>query len=158
MYIVLSCVLYTLIKNYVWIEYLLFQSKKLSGISSNPIFKDTGFKLLLGISIPELLLNLLSCHGFMKKPNSRVILNRWSRRINTYLSKGFSNIEQNTKQLSLIPNEVKMRTNLVDQLKSDYFMVKNEAISAKSKTITELHIQKICIWLTKRTFRGINRM
>ena len=71
----------------------------------------------------------------MKKPNSTVIVNFQSRLINNYLSKVFSIIEQNTKQLSLIPNNVKLRINLIGQMKTDYIMVKNEAISAVANTI-----------------------
>ena len=85
LYIVLSCVVYTLIYNYVCIDYLSCQSKTLSGISNNPTFKDTSFNLILGIGIPELLLNLLSCHGFMMNSNSTVILNCQSRLIENYL-------------------------------------------------------------------------
>ena len=86
-YIVLSCVVYTLIDNYVCIEYLSCQSKKLSTITSKKTFEQTRFNILLGIGIPELLLNLVSCHGLMKKFNSTVILNLRSRLINSYLSK-----------------------------------------------------------------------
>ena len=72
---ILSCVLYTLIYNYVSIAYLSCQSKTLSDISINPIFKDTSFNTLLSIGILELLLNLVYCHRFMMKPNSTVVLN-----------------------------------------------------------------------------------
>ena len=51
-YILLSCVVYTLIDNYVFIDYMPFQSKTLIDISSNPKFKDTIFNLLLSIGIP----------------------------------------------------------------------------------------------------------
>ena len=74
-YRVLSCVVYTLIHNYVCIYYLSCQPKTLCGISKNPTFKEKYFNLLLGIGIPELLLNLVSCHGFMLKSRSTVILN-----------------------------------------------------------------------------------
>ena len=66
-YRVLSCVLYSIIENYVCIDYLSCQSKTLSTIYSNRIFKQTSFNILLGIGIPELLLNLVPCHGFMEK-------------------------------------------------------------------------------------------
>ena len=122
-YIVLSSIVYTLIDNYVYIDYLSCQSKKLCDISSNPIFEERSFNLLLGIGIPELLLNLVSCHGFTKKSNSTVTLNCQSRLIKNYLSKGFFVIKQGSKQLSLIPNDLRLRTNLVDQLETDYFMV-----------------------------------
>ena len=133
---------YTLIENYVCIDYLSCQSKTLSEILCNPKFKDTSFNILIGIGIPELLLNLVSCHGFIKKPNSNVILNCRSRLINNDLSKGLSIIEQNTKQLSFIPNDVKLIIHLIDQLKIDYVMVKNKTIYAIANTIKKLNIQK----------------
>ena len=44
-HILLSCVIYTLIDNYVRIDYLLCQSKKTSDISSNTTFKKTSFNI-----------------------------------------------------------------------------------------------------------------
>ena len=142
LYIVLSCVVYNLTENYVCIDCLSCQSKILSNISSNPTFKDKGFNLLLGIWTPNFLLNLVSCNGFTKKPNSTVILNCQSRLINNYLSKGLPIIEQNKNQLSLITNDVKLIVNLIDQLEIYYVMVKNEAIYAVANTMKQLHIHK----------------
>ena len=71
-----------------------------------------------------------------------MILNFRTCLINNDLSKGFSIIEQNQKQLSLLPNSVKLRINLIDKLNTDYVMVKNIAIYAVSNTIKKLHIQK----------------
>ena len=51
-YRMLICVVYSLIENYVCIDYLLCQSKTLSIISSNIIFKQTSFNISLGIGIP----------------------------------------------------------------------------------------------------------
>ena len=70
----LSGVLYSVIENYVCNNYLCCHSKKLSVISSDKIFGEASYNELLGIGIPEVLMNLVSCHGFMKKPNSTVIL------------------------------------------------------------------------------------
>ena len=64
---VLSCVVYTLIDNYVCIDYLPCQSKTLCDISKNKTFKEMTFNLLFGIGITELLLNLVSFHVFMLK-------------------------------------------------------------------------------------------
>ena len=97
-YRVLICVVNYLIDSYVCIDYLFFQSKTLSSISSKPTFEQTSFNILLGIGIPELLLNLVSCHGFMKKPNSTVILNFRSCLVNNYLAKGFYIIERDSKE------------------------------------------------------------
>ena len=74
-YTVLSCVVYSLIYNYICIDYLSYQSKTLLSISSKPTSEQTSFNILLGLEIPELLLNLVSCHGFTKKPDSTVTLN-----------------------------------------------------------------------------------
>ena len=96
-YRVLGCVVYNIIDNYVCIYYLACQSKTLCDISSNPTFKETTLNLLLGIDIPELLLDLVSCYCFMTKSNSDVILNCQSGLIKNYLSKLLSNIQQGSK-------------------------------------------------------------
>ena len=51
-YRLLSFVVYSLIDNYVCIDYLPFQSKTLSSISSKPTFEQKSFNILLGIGIP----------------------------------------------------------------------------------------------------------
>ena len=142
LFIVLSFVVFTLIENYYCIDYLSCKSKTLCDISNNKNFKENSLNLLLGVGIPELLLKLLSCNEFMLKSNSTVILNCRSRRINNYLSKGFSIINRGSKQLKLIPNDLILRINIVDQLKTDYFMVKNDTLSAIANTIKPLHIHE----------------
>ena len=47
------------------------------------------YNILPGISIPELLLNFVSCDGFMEKPNSHVILNFRYILVNKDLEKWF---------------------------------------------------------------------
>ena len=74
MFRVLSCVLYYVIENYFCIEYLCCQSKPLSVICYDKMFASTSYNELPGIGIPEVLMNLISCHGFMKKTDSTVIL------------------------------------------------------------------------------------
>ena len=72
------------------------------------MFKQESFNILIGIGIPEVLLNLVSCHGFMEKLNSNIILNLWSRLVNYYLAKAFFISENNSKQLSILTNDVKL--------------------------------------------------
>ena len=71
---VLSCVIYSVIDNYFCMDYLCCHYKELSVISSNEISEEVSYNGLLGIVIPESFKNLVSCHGFTKKPNSTVIL------------------------------------------------------------------------------------
>ena len=76
-YRLLSCVIYTIIKK-ICIDYLARQSKQLSEI---PVCSgggckhgDKSFDKILGIGIPYLLMNLISCGGFLRNINSIVIL------------------------------------------------------------------------------------
>ena len=77
-YRVLSCVIYTIINHCVCIDYLSCQSKTLSEISvgSGGISQhgDKRFGRILGIGIPDLLMNLMSCRGYLKNINYVVIL------------------------------------------------------------------------------------
>ena len=128
MYRVLICVVYSLIDNYICIEYLQCQPKTLRSISSKPTFEKTSFNILIGIGIPELLLKLVSCHGLMEKPNSTVILNYQYRLVNNHLEKGFYIIKKELNQESMPPNDLKLRINVIDQMDTDSVMAKKNAI------------------------------
>ena len=51
LYRVLSCVLYSIIYNYICIDYLCFQSKTLNSIYYDKIFEKASYNILLGIGI-----------------------------------------------------------------------------------------------------------
>ena len=123
---VLSCVLYYITNNYVCIDYLSCQSKNLISIYSNIIFEQTGYNILLGIGTPEVLLNLVSFHGFKEKPNSTVVLNWLSCLANNYLAKGLFIIENNSKQLSSFLNYAKLRIHAIEQIETDFVMKKTQ--------------------------------
>ena len=137
LYRVLNFVVYTFMDNYICIDYLLCQSKNLFFISCNPTFEDIIFNILLGIDIAVLLLNIVSCHELTKNTISNVILNWLTCLIKNCLSKWLSVIEQNTKQLNFLPNDTKMRINMINQLDTYYVTVKNKAFYAVENTIKE---------------------
>ena len=110
-------------------------------MSSNRTFKQTSFNILLGVVIPELLLNLVSCHGFMEKPNSNFILNFRYRLVNNFLAKGLFIIDWGSKHSSMHPNDVKLRIHVIEQLETDFVMEKNKAISSVANTMNKLHSQ-----------------
>ena len=94
----------------------------------------------------------------MKKPNSTGILYFGSRLINNYLVKEFFIIEKGTNQLSLLPNDVRLRINLNNQLDTDFYMTKNKAIYAVAKTIKQLHFQKDMHMIYKQDlYKEINK-
>ena len=57
-----------MISNYFYIDYLDYESKELIElpVGSGGGFKheDKSYYKILGIGIPDLLMNLMSCHGF----------------------------------------------------------------------------------------------
>ena len=66
----LSCVIYTIIDKYVCIEYLGTEKKKRSdlkiGFTMSSKHDGMDYNNLFGIGIPDILLNVLSCHGFKR--------------------------------------------------------------------------------------------
>ena len=55
--------------------------------------------------------------------------------MNNYLEKVFYNIEKDSKREYMLPNDVKLRINVIDQLDTDFVMLKNKAISSVTNTI-----------------------
>ena len=75
---VLSCSIYTIISNYVYIYYLASELEKLSEIivsyEGGFKHKNKSYDKILGIGIPDFLMNLMSCHGVLKNVNPISIL------------------------------------------------------------------------------------
>ena len=94
---VLSCVIYTIINNYVCIDILACESKKLSELNfgCRGILKHTNknYDTILGIGIPDLSMNFMSCHGFLKEKHYVVVLKCPKRMLEKYFSKGFTLLE-----------------------------------------------------------------
>ena len=93
MFRVLSYVIYTIISKYVCIDYLGSYKSKWSGLHLGGTGKykhyDTDYNNVLGIGIPDLLLNLLSCHVFSKNDEYVVILKCPLWMSEYYFKKGF---------------------------------------------------------------------
>ena len=141
---VLSCVIYTIISNYVCIDYLGSESKKLSelALGSGGGFKheEKSHDKILGIGIPDLLMNLMSCHGFLKNKNPVVILKFPKRMLEYYFSKGFTILECNYNNLAKLPNEVKQIIHAEDTDNSDKVMICSTTIPSTSNTLKNLAV------------------
>ena len=61
----------------------------------------------MGIGIPDLLMNLMSCNSFLRNKYSVVILKFPNRTFEYYLSKGFIYFDCNKSNLEKLPSEVK---------------------------------------------------
>ena len=61
--------------------------------------------------------------------------------VNNYFSKEFFIIENESKQLSVLPNDVKLIIHKIDQLEIDFFMEKDTEISSVANNINKFHIK-----------------
>ena len=66
--------------------------------------RDKCFDRILGIGIPDLFMNLMSCHCFFKNINYVVILKCPKNMLEYYFSKGFAILEYNVNNLVKLLN------------------------------------------------------
>ena len=70
--------------------------------------------------------------------------------MNDYLSEGFYIIENYSKQKCIVPNDVKLNTNVIDQLDTYFFMGKKNAIFSVANTIKITYSEKYAFNLQTR--------
>ena len=97
MFKVLSFFVYTIIDKYVCIDYLCTINKRLSELKIvNTLItrhEDKDYNNLFGIGIPDILMNMLSCQGFINNNDSIVILKCPNRMSQYYFNKGFTQLK-----------------------------------------------------------------
>ena len=127
MFRVLSCVIYTIIRKYVLIDYLGSEKSKLSdlrlGITERYKHLDKDYDNVLGIGIPDLLLIFLSCRGFSKKSESVVILKCLHRMSEYYFNKGLVIFDCDEVNLKRLPSQVKDRVGAEVSVDPDLVMM-----------------------------------
>ena len=72
--------------------------------------------------------------------------------MNNYLEKGFFINEKESKQLTILPDDVKLRIRAVDQLETYFFMENNTEIFSVVNTIKIFHIQYYFHLIYKQNF------
>ena len=139
---VLSCVIYTIISKYVYIDSLGSEKSKLSylclGVTGRYKYLDKNYDNVLGFVIPDLLLNLLSCQGFLKNNGSVVILKCPHRMFEYYFNKGFIIFIYDENNLKRLPSEVKYRVGAEITVNSDKIMICSTTITSISNTLKNL--------------------
>ena len=107
---VLSCIIYIIISNYVCIDYLGYQ-RKIKCTTSWFCWElktcKKSYDNVLGIGIPDLLMNLMSCHGFLKNKDYVFILKFSNRMFEYCFSKGFIHFDCKKISLEKLPSDVK---------------------------------------------------
>ena len=105
-------------------------------------YGDKSFDVILGIGIPDLLMKLMSCHGFLKNINSVVILKCPKSMLEYYFLKGLTILECNYNNLAKLPNDIKQRTHVEETDNSDKFMTCINIILSTSNTLKNLVVNK----------------
>ena len=105
----LSSVVYCIINNYGCADYLCCHKNKLH--VANKGFENTTYNDISGIGIPELLMNIISCRGFVNNTKSDAILSYRSKLVDYCLSKGFVIFENNSSALRNVPLHAKQKNN-----------------------------------------------
>ena len=104
-----------------------FWIKKISelGLGSGGGYKheEKSYEKISGIGIPDLLMNLMSCYGFLKNGDSVVILKFPKRKFEYYFSKLFTYFYCTIINLAKLPSEVKDRFYAEETDNSDKVMI-----------------------------------
>ena len=84
---VLSSIVYCIMYNLICVDYLCCTKTKLCIVSKGQLFENRTYNSVSGIGIPEILMNIISCRGFLNNTQSDVILSCRSKSVDYYLQK-----------------------------------------------------------------------
>ena len=90
---------------------------------------------VLGFGIPDLLLNFLSCQGFLENNGYVVILKFPNRMFEYYFNKGFIIFDCDENKLKSLPSEVRDRVGEDATTNSDKVMICSTNIPSTSNTL-----------------------
>ena len=119
---VLGVVVYCFNDQYVFVDYLCIQIEAKFSLNHRE-FGDTSFYELSGIGIPEILLNIVSCYGYIKDENSTLILTWKGKLVSYYLSNVFVIIEKDYHAFNNVPQMVQSRIDAINMYESDSIMI-----------------------------------
>ena len=93
------------------------------------------YENLFGIGIPDILLNMLSCHGFLNRNESIVILKCYNRMSEYCFNKGFIQLTCDEDHLNKLPKLVQQRVGSESKVNSDLVMLCKTTIISTSNTL-----------------------
>ena len=117
--------------------------------SELPVGSEGGYKheeniydKILGIGIPDQLMNLMSCHGFLRNKDPVVVIKFPKSMFKYYFSKGFTYFDCSIINLGKLPTEVKQIIHAEDTENSDKVMICSTTITSTSNTLKNLAVNK----------------
>ena len=135
---VFSSVVYCIIYNYICADYLCCPQTKLHVNSSNKLFENTTYNSVSGICIHELLMNIISCNGFLNGVNSAGILSCRTKSFSYDISIGSIIHENNSSTLNNLHQRVKQRINSEHIYKNDFAITRSIAIHYGDNTLKSI--------------------
>ena len=98
---VMGSLIYCIMVKYLCVYFQCLQKVLPSLV--HKVFENTSLNDISGIFIPELLINIMTCHSFVNNMNTTVILTCCIKLVQYYLSKRFLIIENNLYALIYVP-------------------------------------------------------
>ena len=132
--------IYNIIGKYIFLDYLGLIQYKLSKYDNK--FEKTKFNNLSGMRIPEIVMNIMSCHVFSKYPISTVILSYDSSLVQYYLNEIFFIAETEEGGPYNTPITVKDQINAVNLHKEDNLLTYKAEIPSIVKTLNKIIISR----------------
>ena len=105
---VLSSIVYCIMDNF-FVLIICVVPKKLNVTCKGQVFKNITHNAVSGIVIPELLININSCHGFVKNTKSAVILSCCIKFVDYYLQFIFVLLKNNSNAFKNVTLRLKQR-------------------------------------------------
>ena len=106
---VLGSVVHCITENSPYLYYLYLQQAQLSLTKKGS--KNTTLNDILGIVIPELLMNIIFCRGFVNENKSTFIFSCRGKLVDYLFSKCFVILEKHSSELIDVPLCIKQKTN-----------------------------------------------
>ena len=136
--------IYKIIDRYVCIDYLGTDINRINelilGCTLKTKHEGMDYDNLFGIGIPDILLNMLSCHGFLNNNESIVILKCPNNMSEYYFNKGFIKLNCDEDHLNKLPKLVQQRVGAEPKVNSDLVMLCKTTIISTSNTLKNLYI------------------
>ena len=98
------------------------------------------YENLFGIGVPDILLNMFSCHGFLNNNESIVIIKCPNRMSEYYFNKGFIQLTCDEDHLNKLPKLVQQRVGAEPKVNSELVMLFKTTIISTSNTLKNLFL------------------
>ena len=131
------------IYNFICLDYMRILQEKWSAYDNK--FGKIKFNDLYGLVITEIMMNIMSCHGFSESTISTVIFMCLSALVPHYFSKGFLFLKKKKLGLKTHQKKLSRKSMLLHYMTKKYFWCVNKQYHQLLKHWTRLLFQEMCM-------------